>query len=137
MQKKYYRQALLIKILIIIGLIISLPFILVFGLGLVTFAPLLFLFLWNRKLSRAIKTNSPLGSRDYRLYIIGTLLAGAGSSFGFYVLWVLSQGIDVPTPAFTPFLLMVLGGCPLITAWIILFVRSWQRVSAKLTTIQT
>jgi hypothetical protein len=126
MQKKYYRSAMAVKILTIIGLVVSAPFVAVVGLGLIAFLPLLFFFIFNRRYMKNIKNNSSMQPRDYRSYRILAVLGGAGSSFGFYMFWQLSHGVDTVETPFAPFIVMAVAGCPLITIWIISMAARWQ-----------
>jgi hypothetical protein len=131
MQKNYYRQAVVFKTLAIIGLIVSAPFILLAGYGLVAFLPILFFLLYDRRFIKAIKSGIALSPKDYKIFIITAIFGGAGSAYGFYIFWEISHGVDTVETPFAPFLVMAVMGCPLITGWIIATSRKWQRACAK------
>jgi len=120
MQQRFHKYVIAIKVLTIVGLVVSAPFILFVGLGFAAFAPLLGFFFVNRRFERSVNNNSALSSSDYKAYIMLALLSGAGSAFGFYMLWQLSHGVDVEETPFAPFIVMASAGGPLIKAWIIM-----------------
>lgn len=105
-QKSHYRWALAVKIMAImaiIGLVISAPFVALYGLGLIVFAPLLLFFIFHRRFIKTIKSNTPFERRDYWFYVGSAILSGLGSAFGFFMFWELSHGIDSPQEPYARF----------------------------------
>lgn len=109
-----------IEALTIIGIIISTPFVLFLGLGLAAAVPLVLFLLAHRRWIKRLKTGIPPTSALRNAYDVFAILAGAGSAFGFFMLWGLSHGVDTVEEPFAPYIVMCVIGCPLITLLILI-----------------
>jgi hypothetical protein len=113
-------------IMSIIAFLISLPFIIFVGLGLIATVPLFLFIKVHRQYMRAIKLNLPLPPTQYKSYFYFTLASGLASAFGCFLIWDISDGVTGANPrAPAPFFMAFLGA-PIITAVILFAVSQWN-----------
>jgi hypothetical protein len=110
----------------IIAFLISLPFIILAGLGLIATVPLFFFIKVHRQYMRAIKSNIPLSPAQYKSYIYLALPCGLVSGFGFFAMWDTSGGITDAEPRVPYLFFMAFLGAPIITVAIVFAAHQWN-----------
>lgn len=126
MQKDTLTALKIIRVITVIGIVISAPFILFGGLGLIATIPLTLFFITTRRIASQVASNQRLTRTNLYLYIITSILAGLSCMYGFFMMGSLDN-IDttgVPDPGSAP----IIFGIPILFTLAFIFViYRWQK----------